>query len=146
MGRVSQKQMKLNHKKFIKKYLETGNAAEAVRQVYPNDHHPDSTGSKLLNKPNIQEAIQAAFAKYDREVDKEIGELIEVADAKEMKDLPTYTEKIKANELLLKLRGAFNQPNMNLNFSITGKIEELPKDQAQEMLNKIREKNNQIVR
>lgn len=143
MGRVSKKQMRINHKKFVKKYLETGNASEAIRQVYPKNENPEVAGSMLLAKPSIQEAIQEAFEKHDRGIDKDIGALIEVADNKEAK--VSGADKIRANELLLKLRGAFNQPNLNLNFSISGKIDGMTEEQAEEMLEKIKRQKNQIV-
>lgn len=139
------KNLTINQKKFVKAYIQTGNGKEAVKKAYPNNHDEAPTASKLLKKPHIQQAIQEAFNRFDRDVDKEIGQLIKVADAKDMKDLPTYTDKLKANELLLKLRGAFNQPNMNLNLSFTGNIEDLPEGQAREILEKIRSKNTEVV-
>ena len=132
-----------NHKKFIKHYVATGKQTEAYRKAFPANKNPDVAAAMLVAKPHIQDAIQQAFAKYDRGIDKDIGGLIEVADNQDAKI--TGSDKLRATELLLKLRGAFNQPNLNLNFSITGKIEDMQEGEARELLEKIRAKNSAVL-
>lgn len=127
-------------KRFVVSYLKTGNASEAARIAYPDNKNPDVRAMHSLHQIPVQEAIQEAFRKYDQQIDQEVGNLINIANHDPMVKLASGEQVIKANEMLLKLRGAFNQPNVNLNFTIDGKIKEMTKEEAQKMVDQLREK------
>ena len=50
----------LKQKRFVDRYIETGNATEAVRQVYDKttEWSARAIGSENLTKPNIQASIE----------------------------------------------------------------------------------------
>ena len=140
MGRLNPAQ-----KKFIVKYLETGNGAASARYAYPQNQDPHVRANELLETKSVQEEIQKAFAKYDQQIDKEVGNLISIANHDPKERLQSAEPVIKANEMLLKLRGAFDRPNINLNFNVNSKMEQLSPEKAREVLENIRGKNNGVI-
>lgn len=102
----------LKQHRFVNKYLELGNATEAVMQSHNVKRRVIAAvmAKQLKRKHHIQEAVQLAlenaFVDADSMREKLIKNLFEIATAKPSR-APTMNQIIKARTLLLKIKEAY---------------------------------------
>lgn len=114
---------------FVKDLIKTGNATEAVKKNYPNittDGSAREKGSRLLTKPNIQNAIAEALPD-------------DLLSRKHLQFLNSEREEIgiKALDMGYKVKGSYapdKQINLNIDAEITNpKARELAKKYEEEL-------------
>lgn len=118
----------LKQRKFIKFYLETGNASEAARCA--GYALPGVQGHENLQKPNIRHAFMVLLDKKGLTDEKIINKLMELIEAKrqisanitygdadektmDFIEVPDNPTQIKALELLIKLKSLINNDERN---------------------------------
>jgi len=122
--------MTIKQAKFFKLYIKLGNATQAAMAVYDckDENSAHSVGSENLRKLAIDASIQAwceRLGATDRQLvsnlidgtkankvvsarvtDKDAG-----VDTDDFIDVPDWTNRLKANEILLKIKNRFPKEN-----------------------------------
>lgn len=99
--------MTIKQQIFVKKYIELGNATEAVMQSYNVKRRVIAAvmAKQLKKKPHIQEAIILAYEDGGLTIKQAIKNLAYIADLTPAR--VSVNAVLRANIELLKLRGAY---------------------------------------
>lgn len=140
------KGLTIKQKKFAYKYVQVGDASEAARFASPKAKSIGQLGYQQLQNPNVQAEIERIFDEdLGRPLNKDLANIAKWADATEFKDLPTPETSLRASELLLKVRGAFQKNNINLNLSFSAKLDKMTTEDAKEALQQLQDRSQEVL-
>jgi len=120
--------MNLREQKFVEKYIECGNAAEAALAAGYGKKHPSAQGQRLLKDKEVKAAIDKAFAKSEEtaawNAEKAIKEFEAIKKLALDGDIPNYGAAVKSVENICKIKGLFapEKHEMELNGTLKPKI------------------------
>lgn len=96
-------------RKFVREYIKDGNAAQAAVRVGYQKKHARKTGCRLLSRPDVKQAVQAARAPAleacQITMESHMAKLSALRDAAE--GVGQYGAAIKAEELRGKVAGFY---------------------------------------
>ena len=83
-----------NHARFVAAYLEHGNASRAYQTAYPNckPRSADSLGTRLLQRPDVREAIDKAIEKAMKKIEVTPERIIQELACMAFFDLSSVTD------------------------------------------------------
>ena len=116
--RLSMKQKKprrkrsLKVKRFIKKYLETGNATEAAMEVYNANSRKSAQalGSKLLSKDIVQDSLDIALQRQGLDDDTLLEDTYHFVKQGKANPHVKPADALRALEILFKVKGRLQPP------------------------------------
>ncbi len=136
-------------RKFVRGYLDTGNASLAVKNSYKikNDATARAIGSENLTKPNIQQTIMEALDAQGLTNNHLAGKVAELVNAQRKitilrnGELEAVEEKIDTSAVKAGLEFAFKlkEPTLKREADITLKWEEVSSEEREEIDNALRD-------
>ena len=104
--------------RFCQLYIETLNATQSYLEVYNCTYDTAKCeASKLLAKPNIKECISWLIRENSENIDIEIGEIMSGIKSIALDKSVTPSTRLKAYELLAKVKGMTN-PEVEVNIPV----------------------------
>ena len=92
-GSAAIDRLKPKHRRFVEEYLDSFNAKEAARQAGYGSRNPHSTAYRLMRRPDIAAAIEAALGARTEEIritaDRVVQEYAKIAFA-DMRDFANW--------------------------------------------------------
>lgn len=106
MTEQPERQLTLKQEKFVSRYIELGNGAQAAREAGYKALNAKQQATENLAKPYLQQAIATKRSQLMQDSDQKIALYLSQLEA-ESNDSDQSSSRIRALELLLKAHGAF---------------------------------------
>ena len=101
-----ERQLTLKQEKFVSRYIELGNGAQAAREAGYKHDNAKQQATENLAKPYLKKAIDTKRNQLMQDSDQKIAQYLSQLEA-ESNDSDQSSSRIRALELLLKAHGAF---------------------------------------
>ena len=101
-----ERQLTLKQEKFVSRYIESGNGAQAAREAGYKHDNAKQQATENLAKPYLQQAIATKRSQLMQDSDQKIALYLSQLEA-ESNGADQSSSRIRALELLLKAHGAF---------------------------------------
>ena len=126
-----ERQLTLKQEKFVSRYIELGNGAQAAREAGYKHDNAKQQATENLAKPYLQQAIATKRNQLMRDSDQKIALYLSQLEA-ESNDSDQSSSRIRALELLLKAHGAFIERVETVSFdgAFLADLEEIDLDQS----------------
>jgi hypothetical protein len=109
-------------RRFVKGYLETGNATEAAKTAGYSEKSANSIAAENLAKPSIREAISQLMEKHGLSDEKLLSihkDLLSATRTVSGIEVPDWDVRARALEMAYKLRGAYQEDLRGLRITIS---------------------------
>ena len=126
-----ERQLTLKQEKFVSRYIELGNGAQAAREAGYKHDNAKQQATENLAKPYLQQAIATKRNQLMQDSDQKIALYLSQLEA-ESNDSDQSSSRIRALELLLKAHGAFIERVETVSFdgAFLADLEEIDLDQS----------------
>ena len=126
-----ERQLTLKQEKFVSRYIESGNGAQAAREAGYKHDNAKQQATENLAKPYLQQAIATKRNQLMQDSDQKIALYLSQLEA-ESNDSDQSSSRIRALELLLKAHGAFIERVETVSFdgAFLADLEEIDLDQS----------------
>ena len=101
-----ERQLTLKQEKFVSRYIELGNGAQAAREAGYKHDNAKQQATENLAKPYLQQAIATKRNQLMQDSDEKIAHYLSMLE-QESNGADQSSSRIRALELLLKAHGAF---------------------------------------
>lgn len=101
-----ERQLTLKQEKFVSRYIELGNGAQAAREAGYKHDNAKQQATENLAKPYLQQAIATKRNQLMQDSDEKIAHYLSMLE-QESSGADQSSSRIRALELLLKAHGAF---------------------------------------